>query len=730
MARHPKAFFLTLASLAAFALLLAACGGSGPATSATSGRAALASGLTGTDNQIWFQTLTDTVPAGPNEGARFGSSVASGDFDGDGFEDLAVGIPFDNGARGAVNVFSGSADGISDAAVQGWKQGAGGLAGVDEEEDRFGYSLAAGNFNGDDFDDLAIGVPGDNTAAGKSGAVFVLYGSATGLVPGGSQLWFQDGGDVPGEAREGDSFGFSLAAGDFDGDGNDDLAIGVPNDNTAAGDSGAVNVLYGSPTGLAGAGSQIWNRDGDGLPGDPEESDSFGYALAAGDFDGDGNADLAVGVPGDNTALVRSGSVTVLFGSGTGLSDAGSRSWSAASDGVPGDPAEGDLFGYSLASGDFDGDGAADLAVGAPGTAVGDAEDAGAVTVLYGASGAGLSGTGSQSWSRETLQGTPQAGDAFGSALAAGDFEDDGDDDLAVGVPNDDGGAEDAGAVNVIYGSPEGLSALRNQLWTQAGLEEGGAEAGDAFGRALAGGDFDGDNTADLAIGAPGEDLLVASDNVVDAGVVNVLYGTRNLPPVADAGPDQTVAANDDCLGVVQLDGTGSFDPDGDPLTYTWTWDSHTASGPTPTVVLPLGSTTITLTVEDGFGGMSTDNVVITVEDRTPPVILALEAVPETLWPPNHKFVPVVFTALVRDNCDANPVPRIESIESNEPVDGLGDGNTEPDWIITGNMTAELRAERSGRGSGRVYTATISVTDFAGNVATGTEEVTVPHDQR
>ena len=102
---------------------------------------------------------------------------------------------------------------------------------------------------------------------------------------------------------------------------------------------------------------------------------------------------------------------------------------------------------------------------------------------------------------------------------------------------------------------------------------------------------------------------------------------------------------------------------------------------------------------------------------------------PGTLWPPNHKMVPVTMEVTVTDNLDPNPVCKIFDVTSNEPIDGLGDGDTAPDWEITGDLTADLRAERSGTGSGRVYSITVECTDEAGNSAPDTASVTVPHDQ-
>jgi len=125
----------------------------------------------------------------------------------------------------------------------------------------------------------------------------------------------------------------------------------------------------------------------------------------------------------------------------------------------------------------------------------------------------------------------------------------------------------------------------------------------------------------------------------------------------------------------VILDGSGSSDPNQDPLLYIWTGPFGTAAGPTPIVFLTLGTHTITLTVDDGNGETDTDTVQITVEDQTPPTIEDFTANPGRLWPPNHKMVSVSLAADISDNCDQAPVCRIVSVTSNEPVDGLGDGD-------------------------------------------------------
>lgn len=198
---------------------------------------------------------------------------------------------------------------------------------------------------------------------------------------------------------------------------------------------------------------------------------------------------------------------------------------------------------------------------------------------------------------------------------------------------------------------------------------------------------------------------------------------------VARAGPDQVVECTGHPGTPVRLDGSAS-DADGHPITLEWRGPFGTVTGLQPTVTLPLGRHEVTLIARDGFGGTSTDIVVIEVVDTRPPEIQSATATPPSLWPPNHKMTTVAVTADVTDICDAAPACRIISVASNEPANSLGDGNTSPDWRITGALTVELRAERSGPGTGRVYTITVQCTDASGNAATPREVlVTVPHDQ-
>jgi hypothetical protein len=115
--------------------------------------------------------------------------------------------------------------------------------------------------------------------------------------------------------------------------------------------------------------------------------------------------------------------------------------------------------------------------------------------------------------------------------------------------------------------------------------------------------------------------------------------------------------------------------------------------------------------------------------DITAPVIASVSANPNTLWAPNHKMNAVTVTTSATDFCSGVPTCAISSVTSNEPINGLGDGNTAPDWIVTGANTLQLRSERAGVGSGRVYTIGVTCTDASLNSATSYTTVTVAHDQ-
>jgi len=223
-----------------------------------------------------------------------------------------------------------------------------------------------------------------------------------------------------------------------------------------------------------------------------------------------------------------------------------------------------------------------------------------------------------------------------------------------------------------------------------------------------------------------------------DRGIHDLQFAPSvNQPPTADAGFDQTVECAGPSGTSVTLDGTMSNDPDpfGTLSSFAWTVPGVTLDDPTiamPTGTFPLGMTTATLTVTDESGASDTDEVVIIVEDTTDPTISSVSASPGALWVPNHKMTGVTVSVNVSDICDSSissSACEIVLVSSNEPVNGTGDGATTPDWVITGSLTVDLRAERAGDKSTRIYTITVECTDASGNISSSTVEVPVPHSQ-
>jgi hypothetical protein len=464
---------------------------------------------------------------------------AQDDFNGDGFADLAVGVPgedvvvgaVDQANAGAVNVIYGSAAGLADEGGQVWYQGVGGIQDAPEAGDQFGWALAAGDFNGDGFADLAVGAPREDVGGVlDAGAVNIIYGSPTGLSAEGDELWHQGFNGIEDAAEAFDLFGWTLAAGNFGKSARADLAVGVPFEDVLEGAvnfeaAGAVNVIYGSSMGLSGAGDQFWHQSTSGIADAAEAGDEFGFSLVAGNFGKGARADLAVGVPLEDVGGVPDGgAVTVIYGRSAGLSPRGDQSWSQAARGIADTAEEGDSFGRALAAANFGKDARADLAIGVVFEGVGTVAGAGAVNVIYGSAN-GLSRAGDQFWHQGSrgIADAPEEDDEFGIALTAADFGKGARADLAVGVVFEDvGTVADAGAVNVIYGSANGLSRAGDQFWHQAsrGIADA-AEAGDEFGFSLAARNFGKGGRADLAVGVPLEDV----GTVAAAGGVNVIFG-------------------------------------------------------------------------------------------------------------------------------------------------------------------------------------------------------------
>ena len=399
------------------------------------------------------------------------------------------------------------------------------------------------DFDGDGYADLPIPAPGEDLAgAGNAGVVHVLYGSARGPRAHGSQRLSQAAPGAKGNPGDWELFGLDCGFGDFDGDGYDDLAVGILGDLIGGADRGGVQVFYGSADGLTTQGDVLLNEALPGFPGAPDPGDVFGFAVAAGDFDGDGRDDLAVGNPGEAWGGGDEyGAVYVFEGRTSGLSTAGVRMFSQRTYGISEEPGDGDRFGMSLASGDFDGNGRDDLAIGAPGEKIRGHDDAGVVHVLHGSS-SGLNSARDELWTQAgpDVPGSIGTANAFGSSLAVGHLDGDERDDLAIGVTGDDIGTVDrAGSVIVLRGWEGGLTGLgaRRFSYATAGVK-GVPHSVDVFGYALAAADYDGDGHGDLAVSVPAR--KVAGKPL--AGEVIVFRGGAALRPLA--GPVRRLNQN------------------------------------------------------------------------------------------------------------------------------------------------------------------------------------------
>ncbi|MCS0601255.1 VCBS repeat-containing protein [Streptomyces sp. LP11] len=412
------------------------------------------------------------------------TAVAKADFNGDGIGDVASAAPTAHvgghqSAGQVVVLYGAKSTGVTSAKRGTLSQNTSGVPGTAETGDQFGGDLAYADFNGDGYDDLAVGSPGEKVGTDTNGGgVAILFGSRSGLT--GKAVTVSD----PAVSAH-DYWGGALAAGDFDGDGKADLVVGSS--------AGTLYLYKGGFTTSGAYGSRTTVK-----PPIRSGTDDYPYGplnLTAGDVNGDGRTDLVV--DGYETSTRYGWNTNYwLPGTNSGLSGASAKALKP---------------GIITAVGDINHDGFGDIVSGADwdtktsdGTTVPDAATGGKVNITYG-SATGPAATTGITQNTGNVPGSSEKGDAFGFELDLGDINGDGYQDLVVSTPREDiGSAVDTGSVTVLYGSASGVNtASGTQTFSEdtAGVP-GTAEKSDFFGAEVKLDDVTGDGKADLVVGS------------------------------------------------------------------------------------------------------------------------------------------------------------------------------------------------------------------------------------
>ncbi|WP_037679662.1 FG-GAP and VCBS repeat-containing protein [Streptomyces griseus] len=454
-----------------------------------------------------------------------GAADRNNDFNGDGYADVLIGAPEGrvDGKAGAgyVTVQYGAPNGIgtNTSTPKGrtavFSQSTPGVPGTSEAWDGFGHAVASGDIDGDGYDDAIIGAPGEaeGTVAG-AGRVTVLYGSAQGL---GTRA----GSFTAPTPTSGARFGAAVAAARF--------SSATPNDDIAVLDEDGAQVftlrqgrltrtarlaLPQHPEGHriqpAGLTTGDYDKDGfaDLVVSGFSQADTYaqgwsavyaggasfthlrdlrgGTASASGDIDKDGYDDLVVGQvssPDDEAEGLTGGLIGVYYGGEDGPvgEEGAAQWWTQNSAGVPGVGRHGDAWGADVSVADVNGDGYADVAVGAPGKDLGNEADAGAVWLLRGAAG-GLTATGSQSFDQNTanIPGTAEAEDSWGAQVRLVDTDADGRAELVAAAPVENAGD---GVAWFLPAGPSGL--LASGSWSFGAGSLGAPVVGSRYGSAI-----------------------------------------------------------------------------------------------------------------------------------------------------------------------------------------------------------------------------------------------------
>jgi hypothetical protein len=368
--------------------------------------------------------LTDAslLMTGVSAGDESGATVSlAGDLDGDGYSELLIGAYAHSSNKGAVFGLSGPVTGTVSLDTATFSMTG---AATDDRLSQYGLG-PAGDLDGDGIGDVWVGSHANDDGVANGGAAYVFFGPLTGA------LDTTAAGAIFRGAAEADQAGIGFAPpGDIDGDGNDDLIVGAP-----GGDE--VYVVFGPVSGESSP------SDADvTLTGDADAY--FGGLVSAGDYDGDGSRDLAIGARGDDSAALNAGAVFGFTGGLSGAIAVADASWT-----ITGEDESHELGSNvaSLSTGDVDADGMSDLLIGAP-YAEPSSTRSGAAGMFYGP----VSGTLALDAADQYLEGH-NSRDELGAGGFLGDLDDDGLDDIILGAWGDDDGGSAAGAVFVFQAS-------------------------------------------------------------------------------------------------------------------------------------------------------------------------------------------------------------------------------------------------------------------------------------
>lgn len=423
------------------------------------------------------------VSSSIKSGALAGSSVSSGDFNGDGLDDVVVGVPnYDDGTVGEGAAFFSYGDAIDGVINQIVFQ-------TNELNAHVGCSVSgAGDTNGDGYEDVIIGASGAQNGAGGKGAAYIFNGGPQGLVSAVTKTLFSGN----------QGFGTSVSdAGDINRDGYDDVIVGMPTYSLPnASLCGAVQIYLGSGNGLITPGTTITSTQAGAQMGNSLDH--------AGDVNGDGYSDIIVGASmqgGGN----KQGSAFIWYGSSAGIptNTVGNNVMSLYQAGAE--------FGTSVAgAGDVNGDGFSDVIVGSSKHSMGENEE-GVACVFYGTP------NGCTSANRTTLE-VNQANAHFGTSVGGGmDVNGDGYDDVVVGAPDHDLLASNGGGVWVFHGSMTGVNLASSFV-------VGSDQANAHMGQGVAGvGDLNGDGYGDILVGMPNYD----QSGITDGGTTYAYFGNN-----------------------------------------------------------------------------------------------------------------------------------------------------------------------------------------------------------